>query len=149
MAGAVPSFDVSEPIEVDVGGLRFSATFRAPAGATLRVSRDVAGRREELLRFDDFVEQPHYHVPAAGDAIMVDTTRDGAALDFYLDRIGNHLGELLEQGGFGDIVPTLDLQAVTRNIGQVRDAMVDVVPAGYSRVPGVGLRRDPHHAGTP
>ena len=149
MAGAVPSFDVSEPIEVDLGGLRFSATFRAPAGATLRVSGDVAGRREELLRFDDFVEQPHYHVPAAGDAIMVDANRDGAALDFYLDRIGNHLGELLVQGGFGDIVPTLDLQAVTRNIGQVRDAMVDVVPAGYTRVPGVGLRRDPHPAGTP
>jgi hypothetical protein len=149
MADAVPSFDVSEPIEVDLGGLRFSATFRAPAGATLRVSGEVAGRREELLRFDDFVQQPHYHVPAAGDAVMLDTKTVGAPLDFYLDQIGNHLGELLVQGGFEEIVPTLDLRAVTANIGQVRDAMIDVVPDGYTRVPGVGIRRDAHPAGTP
>ena len=149
MAEAVPAFDVSEPIEVDLGGLRFSATFRAPAGATLRVSRLMAGRWLELLRFDDFVEQPHYHVPAAGEAILVDADTDGVALDFYLDQIGGHLGELLARGGFDEIVPTIDVEAVTKNIDQVRDAMIDVVPDGYTRVPGVGLRSDDHRAATP
>ena len=149
MADVVPTFGVSEPIEVDLGGLRFSATFRAPAGATLRVSGRLAGQWVELLRFDDFVEQPHYHVPAAGDAIMVDANTDGVALDFYLDQIGGHLGELLARGGFEEIVPTIDVEAVTENIDQVRHAMIDVVPDRYTRVPGVGLRRDDHGAGTP
>jgi len=106
------------------------------------VSGLLAGRWVELLRFDDFVEQPHYHVPAAGDAIMVDTKSDGVALDFYLDQIRGRLGELLERGGFEEIVPTIDLEAVSRNIDQVRQAMIDVVPDGYARVPGVGLRRE-------
>jgi len=149
MADAASGFDVSEPIEVDLGGLRFSATFRAPAGATLRVSRLLVGRWVELLRFDDFVEQAHYHVPAAGDAIMVDAGTDGVALDFYLDQIGDHLGELLARAGFEEIVPTIDVEAVTKNIDQVRHAMIDVVPVGYSRVPGVGLRKDDHRGATP
>jgi hypothetical protein len=148
MAEAVPALDVSEPVEVDLGGLRFSATFRAPAGATLRVSRLLTGRWLELLRFDDFVEQAHYHVPAAGDATMVDAGTDGVALDFYLDQIGDHLAELLARGGFEEVVPTIDVEAVTKNIDQVRQAMIDVVPDGYTRVPGVGLRRDDHRAGT-
>jgi len=85
-----PTFEVSEPIDVDLGGLRFSATFRAPAGATLRVSGSVDGELVEVLRFDDFVAQPHYHVPAAADATMVDPDTDGAPLDVYLDLIGGH-----------------------------------------------------------
>jgi hypothetical protein len=113
------------------------------------VSGPVAGRQVELLRFDDFVEQPHYHVPAAGDAIMLDTSKDGAALDFYLEQIRDHLGELLVRGGFEDIVPAVDLEAVSANIDQVRHAMTDVVPDGYTRVPGVGLRRDEDRAGAP
>jgi hypothetical protein len=141
MADVAPSLHVSEPVEVDLGGLRFSATFRAPAGATLRVSGSVDGHRVELLRFDDFVAQPHYHVPAAGDAIMLDAGT-GDPLDFYLEEIRSHLGELLVRGGFGEIVPTVDLDAVSRNVDQIRRAMTDVVPDGYTRVPGVGLRRD-------
>jgi hypothetical protein len=149
MAEAVPALDVSEPVEVDLGGLRFSATFRAPAGATLRVSLLLTGRWLELLRFDDFVEQAHYHVLAAGDATLVDAATDGVALDFYLDQIGQHLAELLARGGFEEIVPAIDVDAVSNNIDQVRQAMIDVVPDGYTRVPGVGLRRDDHRAGTP
>ena len=149
MAEVVPTFDVSEPIEVDLGGLRFSATFRAPAGATLRVSGLLDGRWVELLRFDDFVEQPHYHVPAAGDATMVDVNTDGVALEFYLDQIGGHLGELLTRGGYEEVLPTIDLEVIRTNVDRVRRAMTDVVPAGYTRVPGVGLRRAEHRAGTP
>ena len=57
---------------VDCGGLRFEATFRAPAGATLRVFGEVDGDIAELLRFDDFIEGPHYHIPAAGDPMPFD-----------------------------------------------------------------------------
>jgi hypothetical protein len=39
-----PSFEVTGRQLVDCGGLRFEATFRAPAGATLRVLGDVEGQ---------------------------------------------------------------------------------------------------------
>jgi hypothetical protein len=134
------SFDVSEPKELDIGGLRFSASFRAPAGATLRVSAQFQDRWREVLRFDDFVEQPHFHVPASADATMVD--RDtGEPLDFFMAQLRDHLGELLRQGGFSEILETADLDAVANDIARIRQAMIDVVPDGYTRVPGVGLQR--------
>jgi hypothetical protein len=135
------SFDVSEPTELDIGGLRFSASFRAPAGATLRVLAQFEDGWREVLRFDDFVEQPHFHVPASADATMVDREMNGAALDFFIAQLRDQLGELLLQGGFSEILETTDLDAVANDIDRIREAMIDVVPDGYSRVPGVGLQR--------
>jgi hypothetical protein len=135
------SFDVPEPIEFDMGGLRFSASFRAPAGATLRVSAQVRGGWNEVLRFDDFVDQPHFHVPAAADATMVDREAEGAALDFFVAALRDHLPEMLAQAGFSEILESVDVEAVTSNLDRVRQAMIDVVPDGYARVPGVGLQR--------
>ena len=51
-----PSFD-GFGTALEVGGLHFTASFRAP-GATLRVFGLVGGRQTELLRFDDFVDGP-------------------------------------------------------------------------------------------
>jgi hypothetical protein len=135
------SLDAFESIEMDMGGLRFSTSFRAPAGATLRVSAQVEGHWQELLRFDDFVEQPHFHVPAAADATMVDREAKGAPLEFFLAQLRSHLRELLVQGGYSEILDTVDVDAVTSNVDRVRQAMIDVVPDGYARVPGVGLQR--------
>ena len=137
------SFHVSEPIEIDLGGVRFSASFRAPAGATLRVSAQVEGDWREVLRFDDFVEQPHFHVPAEGNATMVDREADGVPLEFFVVQLRDHLREMLVQGGFSEILETVDPDTVTNNIDRVRQAMIDVVPEGYARVPGVGLQRSP------
>jgi hypothetical protein len=138
----MPALDVSEPIELDVGGLRFAASFRSPAGATLRVSGQAAGGWQELLRFDDFIDQPHFHVPAAGDATLVDRDADGPALDFFVRQLRDHLGDLLVEGGYPEVLATIDLDAVTAAIDEIRQSMLDVVPDGYTRVAGVGLRRD-------
>jgi hypothetical protein len=135
------SFDVSEPMGIDIGELRFSASFRAPAGATLRVSAKFEDGWRELLRFDDFVEQPHFHVPASGPATMVDREVTGAPLDFFMAQLRDQLHELLVQGGFAEILETTDLDAVTNNVDRIRQAMIDVVPDGYARVTGVGLQR--------
>ena len=50
--------------ELSIGGLRFGVTFRevgAAPGATLRVVAPVNGDWKEVLRFDDFVDAPHFH----------------------------------------------------------------------------------------
>jgi len=131
----------SHPIDLDLGGLRFSVSFRGSAGATLRVSGQVSGKWEELLRFDDFVDAPHYHVPAAGDAIMVDRATQGDPLDLYITQLRDHLGELLETAGYADAVSDVDLDAVRESVERIRQAMIDCVPEGYTRVAGVGLSR--------
>ena len=131
----------SKPTDIDLGGLRFSVSFRGEAGATLRVSGDVAGKSEELLRFDDFIDAPHYHVPAAGDAIMVDRDTQGDPLELYITELRDHLGELLVTAGYADVIPEVDLGAVRDGADRIRQAMIDCVPEGFNRVAGVGLRR--------
>jgi hypothetical protein len=126
---------------VDCGGLRFQATFRGPQGATLRVLGDVAGQRTELLRFDDFIDGPHYHVPAAGPAIAFDREKFGEPLNWIVGELRDHLEELLTRAGYTEILPAIDIQAVTDNAEKVRQAMEECVPDGYVRVAGVGLQR--------
>jgi hypothetical protein len=143
---ADPTSEVHPPVsagasEMDFGGLHFDVSFRGPAGATLRVSGPVNGERKELLRFDDFVESPHYHVPADGSATMFDRTTLGDPLDWFVSQISDHLEELLTAAGFSEVLPDVDIGAVGANAGSIRKAMEDCVPEGYVRVPGFGLQR--------
>jgi hypothetical protein len=135
-----PSFEVTGRQLVDCGGLRFEATFRAPAGATLRVLGEVDGEATELLRFDDFIESPHYHVPASGPAILFDQQRLGEPLAWYVEQLRDHLTELLTDAGFAQVLPDLDSGAIAEHAGDIRSAMEACVPDGYERVSGVGLR---------
>jgi len=134
-----PSFD-GFGTALEVGGLHFTASFRAP-GATLRVFGLVGGRQTELLRFDDFVDGPHYHVPADGPQIIFDETELGEPLAWFIAAIRDHLEEMLATAGFGEVVPGVDAQAVAENAETIRKMMVDCVPPGYVRAPGAGLRR--------
>ena len=133
-------FAVTGRRAVSCGGLRFESSFRAPAGATLRVFGEVDGHDTELLRFDDFVEDPHYHVPAAAEPVAFDAA-NGVALDWYIAQVRDHLPELLRQGGFDELGSAVDFDAVSRHADDIRAAMEACVPEGYERVPGVGLRR--------
>ena len=141
MAEQVPTeFEVSGQHIVVCGGLQFEATFRAPAGATLRVFADVDGHVTEVLRFDDFIEGPHYHVPAAGDLRPFDSAALGEPLNWFISQLRDHLGELLTEAGFVGLLPRVDLGAVANRAEEIRKAMEACVPDGYVRVPGVGLR---------
>jgi hypothetical protein len=130
----------SKTTQWDAGGLRFTVSFRAPVGATLRVSGPVPGAPKALLRFDDFVDSPHYHAPADADSIRLDRAVVGEPLDWFVRQMRDHLEDLLTAAGFAAILPEIDVQAVSGNAEQIRAAMIDCVPDGYLRVPGVGLQ---------
>src|ERR1700733_3116175 len=138
-----PHLEVTGRHAVEYGGLRFEASFRTPAGATLRVSGYVDGRDTELLRFDDFIERPHYHIPADGDPIPFDQAALGEPLAWFVSQLRDRLAELLAEAGYTRVLSDVDLDAVTEHAEDIRKAMEACVPDGYVRVPGVGLRRSP------
>ena len=138
-----PHLEITGRHAVEYGGLRFEASFRPPAGATLRVSGYVEGHETELLRFDDFIERPHYHIPADGDPIPFDRAALGDPLAWFVSQLRDRLAELLAQAGYARILSDIDLDAVTEHAEDIRKAMEACVPDGYVRVPGVGLRRSP------
>lgn len=127
--------------EWEVGGLHLSVAFRHEDGATLR----VFGRRpegwKEILRFDDFIEGPHYHVAVDRPIIPVDRATLGDPMEFYVAQMRDHVGELLTDAGFSDVADAADLEAVRADAGHIRQELIDCVPDGYERVPGVGLQR--------
>ena len=133
---------VSKETELEIGGLNFGVSFREPAGATLRVNGEVDGQMTELLRFDDFVEGPHYHVPASGAQIEFDRDANGEPLAWYVAQVRDNLGPLLTEAGYGDLVPRVDLEEISAHAGEIEKAMKDCVPEGYIRMPGVGLQRE-------
>jgi hypothetical protein len=133
----VPQRPPSEQFEL--GGLRFDVAFRGP-GATLRVDGQVEGRWTELLRFDDFVDAPHYHAPAEAHQIDFDRA-NGDPLEWYLAQIREHLAEWLARSGHASVIPTVDFGAVSAGVDTLREAMHACVPATFTRVPGVGLQR--------
>ena len=124
---------------LEFGGLRFEVSFR-DIGATLRVDGRVDGTWTELLRFDDFVEMPHFHAPADADATLFDRAL-GEPLAWYVAQIRDHLSEWLERSGFGEVLETIDLDAIAANSDRLTEAMTACVPAGFVRIPGVGLSR--------
>ena len=128
------------PASLEIGGLRFDASFRS-LGATLRVEGRLDGRWTEMLRFDDFVDDPHFHAPAHGDQIPFDRASLGEPLAWYVAQIRDHLAEWLEKAGFGAVLETVDVEAVTLDAERVAEAMRACVPEGYARVPGIGLQR--------
>jgi hypothetical protein len=101
-----------------------------------------------MLRFDDFVNGPHYHAPADGPQIDFDRAL-GVPLDWYIAQIRDDLTGWLTRSGFADVVPTIDLEAVAANVDKLDAAMSACLPPGFVRVAGVGLERvAPSGAGT-
>ena len=133
---------------LEFGGLRFDVAFRAIGGATLRVDGKVDNEWKELLRFDDFIDVPHYHAPADAEQINFDRSKYGEPLAWYIAQIRDHLPEWLDNSGFADVVPTVDMDEVVRKIDTVEKAMRDCVPEGFVRVPGYGIQRVKEDAAT-
>jgi len=137
-AGQVPAETEAETI-LEFGGLRFGVSLREP-GATLRVSGRVGEEWTEMVRFDDFIDEPHFHVPSSGPAIKFDRML-GDPLTWYVAQVRDHLAVWLEQAGFVTVLSTVDLAAISKNADRLTAAMEACVPDGCTRVPGTGLQR--------
>jgi hypothetical protein len=93
-----------------------------------------------MLRFDDFVDGPHFHAPAAGPAIEFDRSL-GDPLTWYVAQIRDHLEEWIQRAGFEAVLPSIDVAEISKRAEELTNAMNACIPAGYVRVPGFGLQR--------
>jgi hypothetical protein len=93
-------------------------------GVSIHVSGTEDGH--EYLRFDVFVDEPHYHyVHRSGqvnNVVDFDVTAHGDMLPWALDRIRHRLPEMLDQAGGGHLVAGLDsavLGPVVDEVGEL------------------------------
>lgn len=127
--------------EWGVGGLRISVSFRREDGATIRIFGPTAAGWAEMLRFDDFIDEPHHHVPAEATPFMFDRAAQGEPLEWFVTQIRDHLAQLVTDAGFADVLDRVDVAAAAADAEKIRQLMIDCVPDGYRRVPGFGLQR--------
>ena len=115
-----------EPVHVDFAGLRASVR-RRDVGEDGGVSIELYGPgeepREQLVRFDVFRRDPHYHVPSS-DPKQIDMERGPfeRSLEFALDSLERRLPELLRQARYPEIAEKIDPARMPEVAARVRSA---------------------------
>jgi hypothetical protein len=127
-------------ISLEFGGLRLEVYFTGDFGASI-IAFALARPEIEMLRFDDFVDRPHYHAPGDDQhPTNLDVAEVGEPLEFFLNYLAKSLPTVLPQIGFADVVETLDLAEIGRHLDVVRASATSVLPDGFYRVPGTSLQ---------
>lgn len=102
---------VGEPLEVRCGPLCFRLRRRevgADGGLSLELHGTRKGEEDELLRFDLFRDDPHFHIPAgtAKPTGRIDPQSD--ALAYALGRIRNEFPAMLHEAGASEHLAAIE-----------------------------------------
>ena len=123
------TISTGEPLHVDCGSLRFTVRRRevgSDGGHSIALYGPKGGEDEEaleLIRFDLFRNDPHYHVPASQPKpTSIRAEAPGAALEFALGAIRDRLPALLDEAGHPDFAREAEALALSEIAEQVRQA---------------------------
>lgn len=125
--------DDSRKVIVPLGGLDFHVMRRDSSedgGTTIEVYGDVKGQPFQVLRFDMFRKDPHFHY-APGDRarniqLHLDQKLAPHALEWAMDQIRDNIPEMLRIAGFGPLAERVDREALASGWTRVRDAAQSV-----------------------
>ena len=112
-----------EPV-FEAGNVRFGLEYRnlsVGQGMAIHVLSDVAGQEIELLAFDCFDENAHYHYGPRNQNVVLqwDRTVVPDPLQWTLDQFkGGNLGGMLTRAGYPSIVAELDDDLVRRVVAE-------------------------------
>ena len=92
------------------GSIKFGIEYRDllhDQGVCIHVLGDVSdGEEHELLRFDCFDHEPHYHYgpQKRNERLMLDKTTAGDSLDWTVQQIRDRLPEMVQRAGYPELV---------------------------------------------
>lgn len=114
--------------ELAIGGVKFKVEYRhfgGDRGPAVRVYGDVDGREVELLRFDCFEKEPHYHYdPGDQDHRWnLDPLTMGDPTEFSLAQIKTRLKDMIAKAGYETVAARVDQSAVASHIHQIQEAI--------------------------
>jgi len=123
-----------EPI-IEAGNIRFGLEMRTvgpDGGPAIHVLGDVAGQEIELLAFDCFRVNPHYHYGPRykNERIFIDQTVVPDPLGWALDLFkSGKLPTMLERAGYPTIAAALDEDLVADKVHEVETTLQAMVEA--------------------
>jgi hypothetical protein len=141
LAAALPTVEKalrdSVPAEMPglaASGLCFTVDYRnnrTDRGPSLQVLGEVDGKRVQLLRFDCFDNEPHFHYDPDGknNRIFLNKTRVSDPIAWTIDYLRGNFTSLVRIAGYSQLAERLDEAALTATLPGIEKALRDSVPA--------------------
>jgi hypothetical protein len=112
----------------DVGGVELHVDNRSisnDGGPSVRVYGDVEGKSVQLLRFDCFRKNPHYHYDPSGknDLHPLKQSEVPDSIAWTIEQLGSNLSEMINTAGYGGIGASVDQAAVIAVLPEVESIM--------------------------
>lgn len=111
---------------IDAGPIRFALEYRyldADQGVCIQVAGDVDGTQTELLRFDCFDQNPHYHYGPSDKnrLIRIDKTTAGNPVGWALAQLRTKLPDMLARAGYEQLKKQIDLKKMRATFNKLED----------------------------
>ena len=119
--------------EFTVPPLRITVEYRRSLddeGPAVRVFGVVGGRERQVLRFDCFHGDPHYHYDPDGNDEqhhMRDENIEDAT-EWTLNRLERNLAAMIRRAGYGALADEVDVKRLAMPLAAIREALL--VPVG-------------------
>jgi len=125
----------AEMAGLEASGLRFAVEYRnttTDRGPSLQVLGDVDGKTVQLLRFDCFEEEPHFHYDPEGknNRIFLNKARVSDPIAWTIEYMQGNLPSLVRIAGYGRLADSLNKEALEAAIPGVERALRDSIPRG-------------------
>ena len=109
----------------------------ATQGVCIQVAGNIDGKDTELLRFDCFDSDAHYHYGPENknERIMLDPAVSGNPIGWTIKQLGARLPDMLERAGYKDLANQLDSNLVAQKLSEVEVAAweMDAKERNYTR----------------
>jgi hypothetical protein len=120
---------------LQASGLRFAVEYRdtrTDRGPSLQILGEVDGKPVQLLRFDCFEHEPHFHYDPEGrnNRIFLNKARVSDPIAWTIDYLRGNVTSLVRIAGYGRLADRLDEAALTAAMPGVEQALRDSVPHG-------------------
>ena len=124
------------PIDV---AMSYRAEIMNDQGLCLQVYSEIDGHDTEILRFDCFDQDPHYHYGPENHNIRLhlDKTTAGNPLGWTIGNLRNNLSAMVRRSGYDDLADTLEASPLS-------DEKLDEVES-TAREMSLNNRRTVHH----
>ena len=114
----------------DVGGVELRVdqrNFGSDGGPSVRVYGEADGENVQLLRFDCFRKDPHYHYDPSGknDQRSLDKASVPDSVAWTIEQLGQNLVEMIRTAGYSAVADGVDQAAVTHVLPEVESLMRD------------------------
>ena len=116
--------DPAQTVYISAGILRFGIEYRRlqnDQGICIHVFRGPDDQQDEVLRFDCFERQPHYHYAWAKNDqyVPLDTAAEGNPLQWTLTRLRTRLPAMLIRADAADLARVLDQRDIEAALPQI------------------------------